>query len=215
VTTPPPDDSDDSHEIPEPAADPRAEARDPAAGTPRGLNVTQIGAVVLGALVVLALVFGIVQRGRADDLEAERDERREVAAVAGQFAEALFSYSFEDLASSRERVLALVTDELAAEYEEGSFPGLEQIFGELQLTTSAEATDVFVTEVSDTSADAVVGVDLQFSSTATTEAVADVLFLRVALVQEGDAWKVDDAGFLLAPQVGAGGTATTTTVPAG
>ena len=173
-----------------------------------------VAGVLIGAVLVLGLIFVFNQGSKVDNLEAERDERLEVSAAAGRFAEALFTYSFDDLTTSRDLVLTLVTDELAASYQEGSFPGLEQIFGELQLTTTAQATDVFVTEVGDATAAAVVGVNLQLASTATTEDVRDVLYLRLALEEVDGEWLVNEAKFLLVPQSGAQST-TTTAPPAG
>ena len=149
-------------------------------------------AVVVLAVVAAAVAFGLTQRSRADDLEQEADERRAVATAASTFASALLSYDADDLDVARERVTALATPDFAAEYEDAFEGGLRAVIDQLNAVSTATVRDVFVSEVSGSSARAVVVIDASVTSDA---GVRDLTgsYVQVELEKVGDQWLVSAA----------------------
>lgn len=183
---------------------------------PPGLPVrrTRLGPFALAALMIAALAVAVLvaltQAGRASDLRAERAERREVTRVAAAFGEAYLSYDFQDVAASGDRVLALVTDRFAADFEQTRVPGIEAVFADIETTTTATTTEVFVSDIGDSTARAIVVVDVAAASAAGNQSLRGLSFVA-ALVRQGDEWRVDAVEPPPSPEVDG---ATTTTVPA-
>ena len=57
-------------------------------------------------------------------------------------------------------MVALATEAFAEDFEETRAPGIEAVFADLKTSTKATTTEVFVSDVGDTSARAIVVVDV-------------------------------------------------------
>ena len=158
--------------------------------------------LALGVLLVAAVVIAVLtyreaadQRDRADRLAAIDAAERDVASVAGAFGEALLTYDRADLASARAQIAATATESFLDTYDE-TFLALEPVISELQAVGVGQADTVYVAEVGDDSAKAVVVLDQRVESTAGTREVTGV-YLQVDLVREDGQWRV-----LLATRIG-------------
>ena len=170
------------------------------------------GPVLVGVLVVALLAaaasVAVVQWQRANDLDADITERRAVATAASTFASALLSYDAQDLGTARDRVTALSTPAFAEQYATAFDEGLSTVIDELDAVSTATVRDVFVAEVSGSSARAVVVVDASVESAA---GVRDLTgsYLQIELERVGDRWLVSAAS-----AVGAEDESLTETAPA-
>ena len=147
--------------------------------------------VPVAALIAVATI-AVLQWQRASDLEDDADERREVATAASTFTSALLSYDAADLDAARARVTELATPEFADEYTEAFDGGLRPVIEELGAVSTATVRDVFLSDVSASSARAVVVVDASVRSTA---GVRDLTasYIEVELQRVGDRWLVSAA----------------------
>jgi hypothetical protein len=176
-------------------------------------------AVIFGLLaVVMFIVAGQLKNQRDEAREAESGvtgDRAEVAAVTGQFGEAILSYDYTDIEGSQQRVLDLSTGQFQREYETG-FEGFAELIEKTEASSVATVTAVFVGDVSDERAEAIAVVDAAVTGTGGTRAVADS-YIRLDLVKVGETWKVDGVTSLNFASAGDGsavpGASTTTTAP--
>jgi len=189
---------------------------------PTGRTIsTRTLASVLGVLILIAAVaVAVVQMGRVNDLEDDLDARTEVATAASRFGEVYLSYDFDDPERSGERVLELVSPDFAEDFETTRAPGIEELFSNLGTTTEATTTEVFVGDLTEDSARALVVVDVVANSDASgTQELTDLTFV-LELVRVDGRWLVDNV--VPAPQPDLtgdgidpppGSTTTTTTAP--
>jgi hypothetical protein len=184
----------------DPATDDPADEGHPTPG--RASGARRLLPVALAVLLVAAVVIALLafreasdQRDRADRLAAIDTAERDVAAVAGAFGEALLTYDRADLASARAQIAATATESFLDTYDE-TFLALEPVISELQAVGVGQADTVYVSEVGDDSAKAVVVLDQRVESTAGTREVTGV-YLQVDLVREEGEWRV-----LLATRIG-------------
>jgi hypothetical protein len=168
-------------------------------------------AVVFGALAVL---LGVLLATSGDD--AAEDERREIARLAGQFGEDFLTFDYDDLDEHRERVTSYTTESYAREYEKALDLGLETILTETRSRWDGSVADVFLSDVDEGSAAAIVAASIRQEGTAGPRRVDDVYFEVELLSVEGE-WRVDNVislNFSLAgssaPLPGAAETTTTT-----
>ncbi len=172
----------------------------------------------IGVLLVAgAIAVAVLQVGRVRDLEDDLDARDAVTAAAATFGEVYLSYDFDDPDRSGGRVLELVSPAFAEDFESTRAPGIEELFSNLGTTTVARTKDVYVGEVTDEVASALVVVDVVANSDASgTQELTNLTFL-LELVQVDGRWLVDNV--LPAPQPDLTGdtveesTTTTTAVP--
>jgi hypothetical protein len=196
----------DVEPTPEPAAPPRAR------------RASHWGLLVLLALVALAAgAAALSKAGEADDLRDERADRREVARVAAAFGAAYLTYDFDDVEASSAAVTDLATEAFAESFAETSAPGIEELFATLQTSTVATTDEVFVGDVGDGRARALVVVDVAASSTASEQQLSDLSFV-LDLVELDGVWRVDAVAPAPQADIGdpgaEGGSAPTTTAPA-
>lgn len=173
----------------------------------RPLLVLLFAALVVGAAGAVTLGHA----REAADLRDERDEREEVRRLAGRFGEAYLSYDFQDVDASAARVLELVTEAFAADFEATRAPGIEAVFADIQTTTVARTTDVYVGDVGESSAQAYVVVDVEADNAASGPQTLRGLAFLVSIRREDGAWKVDGVAPPPAPAVDGGPTTTTAT----
>lgn len=176
---------------------------------------------LLAALVAWGLVMSAIAGWsflRADGVADDRDDRRAAASVAGEFASATMSYDHRDLDGSLAAVTDLATTEYAETYQNAFFEELQPVVDELRARGRVHVRDVYVSDVSDGTATAVVSFDAVIRSTIGTRRLAGS-YVRVDLVREGGGWRADDLTFLATTQegldgpTGAAGVTTPTTAP--
>ncbi|MGH9137669.1 MAG: hypothetical protein ACRD0G_11565, partial [Acidimicrobiales bacterium] len=152
---------------------------------------------VLVALTVVAVVAAVVaalQWRRTDDLESERDERREVSAVVGGFADAFLSVSTENLGQTSERVRDYVSSNFVGQLEDTPLDQIAQVMQNLGLSFQAQAQEVYVGDIGDAEASAVVRVDLaipELPDESGQPARLEGMYMVVSLVQQDGRWLVD------------------------
>jgi Mce-associated membrane protein len=174
--------------------------------------------VVVGVLVAALVAVGALAIGKSGDvsrLEDDQDSRRQVAAAAATFGEVYLTYDFDDVDASSSRVVELVTPEFAEDFADTRAPGIEELFANLETSTRATTTEVFVGDVTDDDARALVVVDVDASSAASgTQRLTDLTFV-LDLERIDGAWLV--ANVAPAPQPDIEGdqptSTTTTTAP--
>ncbi len=176
-----------------------------------------VGGVALWGAAMLAIA--VLSFVRADHLESARDDRQAAASVAGQFASATMSYDHRDLEGSLQAVTDLATAEYAETYQNAFFEELQPVVDELRARGRVHVRDVFISDLSDDTATAVVSFDAVIRSTIGTRRLAGS-YVRIDLKKQGGSWKADDLTFLattqegLDPAGGAGAGTTATTSPA-
>lgn len=202
----------------EPTA-PASDAPAPAASRSVSLRTVLVAALLL--VLVATIGVAMAQVGRAQDAEADLAARDDVAAAASVFGEVYLSYDFDDPDRSGDRVLELVSAEFAEDFESTRAPGIEELFSNLGTTTNATTTEVFLGDVGDDTASALVVVDVVARSDASgTQELTDLTFV-LELVRAGDRWLVDNVAPAPQPDLTGDGvedppasSTTTTTVAA-
>ncbi len=164
-------------------------------------------AVLLG---IAAVVLAILLAGAEDTDPRLADVRR----TAGQFGEALVTYDHTDPDEHREAVLALSTGSFRDEYEDAFDQGLAQIISEVEATSTGFVKDVYVSELGEDDAEAIVVVDIEHTGSGGPRTLFDVYF-RLTLVELDAGWRIDQVTDLsfdsgATPSDGTGGTTTTT-----
>lgn len=163
-------------------------------------------AVTLAALFgIAAAVFGVLAaQGGGTDGRLEDVRRR-----AGEFGEALVTYDYRDPDAHRSAVLALSTGSFRQEYEDAFDQGLAQIITDVEATSTGFVKDVYVSELDDEQAQAIVVVDIEHSGSGGPRTLYDVYF-RLTFVAVDGSWKVDQVTDLNFDA----GSSTPTTAPA-
>lgn len=146
-------------------------------------------AILCALLAIVAVVLGVTAVSLRSELDDERNDRREVAEVAGAFSEAILSYDFEDLDATKARVLDLATGDFADDFQQ-SFEGLSALVEAVKGQATATVQDVFVGDVGDGEATVITVVDLAATGASGDRTVPDS-YIRLSLVRVDGAWKVD------------------------
>ncbi len=168
-------------------------------------------AVVFGSA---AAVFGILAVGDDGDSSGRVADLRR---AAGEMGEAFFTYDHQDLDAHLSRVLALSTGSFRNEYEEEFERGLRDLIVQLQSSSTGFVKDVYVSEIDEETAEAIVVLDVDQDGTGGPRTVFDVYALLTFVEVDGE-WKVDQVTDLKVPfgggtDAGSGsGGATTTSV---
>jgi hypothetical protein len=161
----------------EPTSEPDAGGRSPAF-----ILVTTLAvALAVAVAVLLVLVAG-------DDQGDPRID--EVRRAAGEFGEVLVTYDFHDPEEHRDAVLALSTGSFADEYEDAFDEGLSQVITQVEAVSKGYAKDVYVSEVADAEAQAIVVLDVEVDGVAGPRTQRD-LYVRLTFVEVDGEWKVD------------------------
>jgi Mce-associated membrane protein len=177
------------------------------AGSRAGFVLAVSLAVAFGLLAAVLAVLLADARSDADD--AASDLRR----TAGQFGEALVTYDHRDPEAHRDAVLGMATGSFREEYEDAFEGELVQIITEVEAVSQGFVKDVFVSEIDEESASAVVVVDVEHDGAAGPRTLYDIYF-RLTFVRVGGDWKVDqviDLNFGAGPAGGETDVTTDTT----
>ncbi|MDP1820700.1 MAG: hypothetical protein Q8K58_12545 [Acidimicrobiales bacterium] len=178
-------------------------------GTRTPLLVLAISLAVLFG--VAAAVLGVLAAGN-DDGAGGSDSLRSAAGAVG---EALLTYDFNDPDAHRDGVLALATGSFRGEYEDAFDQGLAQLITEVQATSRGFVKEVYVSEIDEERAEAVVVADVERDGAGGPRTLFDIYVLLTFVRVDGE-WKVDQVTDLNFAEAGAdpGATATPTTAPA-
>ena len=160
-----------------------------------------MGVALLAVIAVASVSVAAVFYGRYRN---DRDERREVRATASTMVSALTTYDYTNLDASRNKVLALSTGRFKQEYDNG-FQPLRQLLTQTQAKSTGTVRKVFLGDISDGSAEAIVIADQVVTGTTGSRPLAGQQ-LTVTLVKTGGKWKVD--GLSVDATATGGGTAT-------
>jgi hypothetical protein len=173
---PPSEPTDDRSDAPDvPAA--RSERRSPAF-----ILVTSL-AVALAVAVAVLLVLIAGDDGGSDRADAVRD-------AAGTFGEALVTYDYHDPDAHKDAVLALSTGSFREEYEDAFDAGLSKVITKVEAVSKGFAKDVYVSELGDADAQAIVVLDVDVDGVAGPRTQRD-LYVRLTFVEVDGEWKVD------------------------
>lgn len=154
---------------------------------------------VVAALVVLALAAStwswIRANGEAERLGAERALRVEVSGAAAAFGKALLSYDYQDLQTTRSTLMAQATGDFLATYDEAFGGVMEQVIIKLQAVSQASVREVYLADVDEASAHAIVVVDQQVKTSEAIKTVRDS-HLKISLLKEKGVWKINEVTVL-------------------
>lgn len=184
--------------VPDVDPEPATPEGPPPSRRPRGL------VIACAALFVLSLALGILTAVLASKLDREVATRDDVEETAGRFATALLTYHFEDLERSKQAVLELSTGNFRREYEQAFSGGLDVLITETQAASEGTVTDIFVSDVEDDTASAIVVADVRVTGTAGERRSASS-YIQLELVRVAGRWRVDGVTNL---NFGQNGTAT-------
>jgi Mce-associated membrane protein len=164
-----------------------------------------LGPLLLFLAVLGVLATAVVATVQRQELAEERDDRKEIERVSGELATALLTYDFEDLDASRDRVLARSTGKFRKEYEDAFESGLRTLLTETKATSRGTVTDIYVSEISDSTASTIVVANAVADGTAGRRASLSS-YIQLDLVEVGGRWRVDGVTNLTFGQGSGGGT---------
>lgn len=189
-------------------AEPEQPERPPATRTP--VLVLAISLAVLFAIAAAALAVIAAGDDSGDDGSAS------LRTAAGAAGEALLTYDFNDPESHRDRVLALATGSFRGEYEDAFDQGLSELITKVQATSKGFVKDVYVSEIDEERAEAVVVADVERDGAGGARTVYDI-YMLLSFVEVDGTWKLDQVTDLNFAEAGAeqpaGDPATGTTAP--
>lgn len=188
---------------------PPADDRERSLSAPRSARARRLLTGVLALTLLAAVVaLGVVlweRRGRADDVQAQRDR---VMAQAEQFLLRIGTFGpdlleGEQMPQFREQVAEVLTDKATAEFE-AQVVVAEQLVAQQQAERDAEVFGTGVATLDEDSATALVAG--AFTNTVGGEAGAPFpVYLRLQLVLVDGEWLVDDFGSAVADEEAGGG----------
>jgi len=161
-------------------------------GTPtRSRRATWVPWATAGVLFVFAVVLAVVAASLQGQLSAERDDRREVERVAGELTAALLTYDHRDLEGWRARVLAHSTGSFRRTFEDTYKASLEPIVTEAQASSTGTVKDIFLGEIDNGSATAIVVASTVAEGNAGRRRGFDT-YVQLDLVEVDGRWRVND-----------------------
>ncbi|GAA3207273.1 hypothetical protein [Nonomuraea helvata] len=175
-----------------------------ASGVKGGRRVTRARILgMLAAMLVAALaataVLQWISASQAEDararLEAERSLRLEVSGAATAFSKALLSYDYRNLQSTRSTLAAQATGDFLATYDAAFGGAMAQVIVKLKATSQATVREVYLADVDEATAHAIVVVDQQVNTSEAIRSVKDS-HLKISLVKEKGVWKIHDVTVL-------------------
>ena len=172
--------------VPEPDADERTGRSSPHAGASGRSAAFVLVTSLAVALAVAVAVLAVLLAG--DDGGSERID--EVRQAAGTFGEALLTYDYQDPDAHRDKVLALSTGSFRQEYEEAFDAGLGPMISGAEAVSKGVAKDVYVSELGEADAQAIVVLDIEITGIAGPRTLRD-FYVRLTFVEVKGEWKVD------------------------
>jgi Mce-associated membrane protein len=175
--------------------------------------------VVAAALLVVATFLGVLAARYHAELTRDEDQRQDVEQTAARFATAFVTYDYRNLDASLARIKRDATAKFAGEYERLFRTSLSTLIRETKAQSRGTVTDVFLGDVNDESASALIVVNVEREGEGGRLPVAGTYF-QMDLVTQNGRWKVDNvtsinftqsAGPTPGPTTPAAPVATTTT----
>jgi hypothetical protein len=186
--------SEDQHDNAGPPARPAARRR------------TRNRVVLASGVVAVLIAGGAWVLTRPDPTDGSLDDAHRVAEAFGAVY-LTFDASSVDLAG--DELLALTTDEFAAEFRSDRLPAVSDLFADSSTSTRAQVSETFLTPEADGRVQALVLVDVDASAAEGSQRLINLSFV-IELVRADGEWKVDGVSPLPAPEVLSPTTPTTT-----
>ncbi|WP_030169723.1 hypothetical protein [Spirillospora albida] len=181
------DEDEDEDEDEEPA---RKRAPEPVADRPAFLGMGRTQAIVVVVLVALLASLAVWQWTRASGLASDESEREEIAKVASAYGDVAFNYNASNYQAQMAKTQRLLAGDLLDEFNQSTRQSLTETFkANPEVTLTSKTDKVFVGDVTDRFAMAVISVDVQLSSKSGSKASPATL-LRLALSKIDGSWKI-------------------------
>jgi Mce-associated membrane protein len=139
---------------------------------------------------MVALAASLVAASSRAELDRERRERKEIEQVAGGLATALLTFDHSDLDATKQRVLSFATGKFRREYEQAFDGGLRTLLTETKATSRGTVTSIYVGDVDDGTAGAIVVADAVADGTAGRRRTL-ASYIQLDLVKVDGRWRVD------------------------
>jgi Mce-associated membrane protein len=153
--------------------------------------------LVAAALALACLVSLLVAADAQSDARSERDDREAVLEAASRLTTAMVTYDYRDFDATKKRVFELSTGVFRQQYEEGAGSVAESV-RLAQGTSEGVVRDVFLSEIDDGRARAVVHFDIRGSGIGgTRDQIGN--FIDLSLVKVEGRWLVDGVQHLNFP----------------
>ncbi|WP_433442257.1 hypothetical protein [Nonomuraea sp. CA-141351] len=157
-----------------------------------------LAAMLVAALAATA-VLQWISATQAEDarakLETERALRLEVSGAASAFSKALLSYDYQNLQTTRSTLAAQATGDFLATYDAAFGGAMAQVIVKLKAVSQATVREVYLADVDEATAHAIVVVDQQVNTSEAIRSVKDS-HLKISLVKEKGSWKIHDVTVL-------------------
>jgi Mce-associated membrane protein len=166
-------------------------------------------------LLIVAVVVAFVFWRHESHLSSQEGTRNAVASAASSLADAILTYNAGDLAQSQARVKPLATQDFLNNYNQNFTQALSGSIVALDASATATVREVYVADVTSTTADAIVVVDFETKSKSGNRSVVGS-HLEMHLLKQSGAWKVNEVDLLSVSsenQTPVFGGPTTTTAP--
>ncbi|MET7326778.1 hypothetical protein [Nonomuraea sp. NPDC005650] len=190
--------SEETPEAPSPEDTATAPASKSGGRFTRARLLGTLAAMLVAALAATAVLQWIsasqAEAARAR-LESERALRLEVSGAAGAFSKALLSYDYQNLQSTRSTLAAQATGDFLATYDAAFGGAMAQVIVKLKATSQATVREVYLSDVDEATAHAIVVVDQQVNTSEAIRSVKDS-HLKISLVKEKGTWKIHDVTVL-------------------
>lgn len=161
--------------------------------------------IPLVALAAVSVVLAAIGWSEASDANAELDDASQARQVAAEFGEAYLSFDTDDVDGATDRLLSMVTEAFADEFESTRAPSIEAIFAAGDTVTRASVQDVFAGELDGDRTQALVVVDIDASGPEGEQRLVDLSFV-LEMVRSDSTWLVDAVGPAPFPEVVGGPT---------
>ena len=185
----------------------------PAAPASPARRVPALLWVALGVLLVATLASSILAANATAARNRDRQDRQSVEEVAGRLATALSTYDYRDFEATKRRVLSLSTGAFATEYER-AVVALKPLIDQTKATSEATVSDVFVGNLGDGKASAIVVIEIRANGVSGPRVSVDN-YVDLSLVKVEGEWKVDGVRNLNLGVAGGGAAPRPATPPPG
>jgi hypothetical protein len=171
--------------------------------------------LAVAALIVLTTAFGW-GAARYSSVNRQLNDIEAIRRVAGGFGDAALTYDYRNLRPFRDGMNAQATGAFKRQLRDG-LGGLEALITELKSTSEATVKDIYVSEVNDHAASAIVVADARVQSGDTAPRTAPGVSIELQLVKVGRRWLIADVSTLDLGRAVSGaaapGASTTTSQP--
>ena len=174
--------------------------------------------MIAAAVAAVAVVTGLFawSASRYSKVNGQLDDIAAIRQVAGGFGHAALTYDYRDLAPFRRGMTAQATGAFKKQLRDG-LTGLETLITGLKSRSQATVKDVYVSEVDDHSASAIVVADARVTYADGAPKTAPGVSIELQLVKVGGRWLISDVSTLDLGRAVTGDTTpapgTTTTAP--